>query len=134
MPKNNLQGASVLNLLSPVVITATNTASGVAMTAGYDEALVIVSVGVCTDGSHTVTIEESADDSTYAAVTGAAFSAFTASTDLQSYWGTIDLKKRKKYIRAVTTVAGATTGTLVGVVAVLHEAASQPNSATVFSV
>lgn len=77
--------------------------------AGYRTAAVVFSVGAITDGTHTPKLQESDDNSSFSDVAAAdqsgTLAALTASTNQEvSYIGS------KRYIRAVMTVAGATTG------------------------
>lgn len=79
------------------------------------ECLVILHQGTITgSGTNAVIVEESDDDSTYTAITGAAFSSKTASTDDTVYVGRIKLEKRKKYLRITATdaVAAVVSGAL----------------------
>jgi hypothetical protein len=77
---------------------------------GYDGAVVVVSAGTITDGTHTPKVQESDDNSTFTDVAstdlaGTALVAITAnSVQRISYVG------NKRYIRVATTVSGTTTG------------------------
>mgnify|MGYP000966908131 CR=1 FL=1 len=92
----------------------------------YDGAVVIVTGDTVTDGTHTPKVQESDDNSSYtdvaaADLVGTALVAITAaSVQKVSYVGA------KRYIRAVVTVAGATTGAKFAAVVVRGYPARQP--------
>lgn len=75
--------------------------------AGYDEALVLLTLGAFVSGSGvTVTIEHSADNVTFSAITGASFGALTATSAGLLLTGSLRLVGLHKYIRAVSVVTG----------------------------
>lgn len=101
--------------LAPAARTATANGTGVDISgAGGVEILWVV--GAITDGTHTPSIEESDDNSTFAAVAAGdligTLAALAASTNQKvGYRGT------KRYIRAVTTITGSpATGGVYGAV------------------
>lgn len=103
--KSNLGPAQSL---APAARTATANGTGVDLR-DFDGAMVMFDVGTITDGTHTPKIQESDDDSTYndvAADDQLGTLVALASNTIQkiSYIG------NKRYVRAVSTVAGATTG------------------------
>lgn len=103
--KHNL---TVAQSLDPAARTASANGTGVDL-AGYEGAVVVFEVGTITDGTHTPSVQESADNVTFTNVAAADLIgtlANLASNTPQTvgYIGT------KRYIRAVSTVAGATTG------------------------
>lgn len=87
----------------------TTTANGTGVDLLQSEGLVTVVVanGAITDGTHTLSVEESTDNSTYTAVTlNESLAALTSSTTA----GTIqfaNFQRTKRYVRAVTTVTGS---------------------------
>lgn len=88
--------------------TASVNGSGVDL-AGYNAAAVAFVPAALTDGTYTPKLQESDDNSSFSDVAAAdqsgTLAAFTANTIQEvSYTGT------KRYIRAVVTVAGASTG------------------------
>jgi hypothetical protein len=98
--------------LSPAVTTATTNGAGVDLQ-GFGSAVVVFHPGAITDGTHTPSVEESDDDAAYATVAAADLQgtlAVLADDTIQrvGYIGT------KRYVRAVSTVAGATTGGVYG--------------------
>lgn len=103
--KNNL---TVAQSLAPAARTATANGTGVDL-AGYEGAVVVFDVGTITDGTHTPSVQESADNVTFTNVAasdmlGALVNLASGTVQRAGYVGT------KRYIRAVSTVAGATTG------------------------
>lgn len=91
--------------LAPAARTSTANGTGVDLQ-NYGSAMVVWNVGAITDGTHTPSIQESDDNSTFTAVAAADLSgtavALVASTNQEiGYTGT------KRYIRAVTTITGS---------------------------
>lgn len=119
MPQNRDINSNVATVSSfvPLLRTATVTGTGVDL-AGFRSAMVLIHVGTVTDGTHTLSLEESDDDSTYTAVASTDRSgSFTAAatavkTQEVGYLGT------KRYIRVKSTVTGspATGGTYGAIV------------------
>lgn len=93
----------------PAAVTATANGTGVD-TQGYDDAVVLLEVGAVTGTtpSMTVKIQESDDNSTFADVTGATFTAVTAANNSQILRLTELNVTRKRYVRAVATISGTT--------------------------
>lgn len=86
--------------------SAAGTVNGTGIdTAGYDEACVVLSVGNIT-GNLDVKVQDSADNSSFADVTGAAFAQIGASGDNQAVIGMLKLNGNtvRRYIRIVSTV------------------------------
>ncbi len=107
---------SVATTLAPAARTAAATGATVDL-AGYEGALIQAVVGTVTDGTHTLTVEESADGTTWAAVAASnlqgSFANLGSNTNQKvGYLGT------KRYIRVNASVTGATTGGVYGVVVV----------------
>ncbi len=133
MGKQLNEEVSVVLGLAPAAVTASANGAGVDRQAGGDNfqsALVEVSVGAWTDGSHTISLEESDDDSVYTAVAAGDLSGTLpvisdASTD-DSVIAAVDYIGVKQFVRPVTTVAAATTGAVYGVNVVLGDRASVP--------
>ena len=82
---------------------------------GYDSAMLVVNFGAYTDGTHTTSLQHSDDGATFTTASASELNgAFTAvnsggganSTQRVGYSGS------KRYIRAVLTVSGATSGAL----------------------
>jgi hypothetical protein len=101
----------VAQSLVPAARTASANGTGVDL-ANYGSATVVIDIGTVTDGTHTPKVQESDDNSTYTDVAAGdltgAFTAFAAASDLTvQKVGYVGIKR---YIRAVVTVAGATTG------------------------
>ncbi|TIV38941.1 MAG: hypothetical protein E5V91_12405 [Mesorhizobium sp.] len=114
--------------LAPAARNASANGSGVDIN-GYSGAVVIISAGAWTDGTHTFDIQESDDNSTFTSVAAGQIqgskpvvnSAPTASKVYKvGYLGT------KAYVRAAVTVAGATTGAVYSASVVRGHAATKP--------
>jgi len=115
---------SVAQTLAPAARTASANGTGVDLQ-GYESAAVVIAAGTITDGTHTIEIQESDDNSTFTAV---------ADADLQGSEPTVASNTvyevgylgSKRYIRAITTVSGATSGGVYGAVVVRGHARSKP--------
>lgn len=112
--KDLVNNISVATTLAPAVRTASANGAGVDLQ-GYEGAVVVVQTGAITDGTHTIEVQESADDGAtdpYAAVADADLQgtepAIGPTDDNKVY--EIGYIGRKRYIRAAVTVAGATSG------------------------
>lgn len=105
--------------LAPKARIASESGAGVDLQ-GYASAMVVFECGAKTDGTHTPSVDESDDNSTFSPVGASdllgSLAAMNANTVQRvGYIGS------KRYIRAVMTVAGATTGALSsGIVARGH--------------
>jgi len=94
--------------IGPAAYIATVTGVGVD-TMNSSQVVVILDPGTITDGTHTPSIQESDDNTTFTAVAAVdliGVPAALASNVIQK----IGYMGRKRYIRALVTVAGATTG------------------------
>lgn len=91
--------------LAPAVRTTSANGTGVDLQ-NYGACAIIWNVGTITDGTHTPTVEESDNNSTWTAVAAADLSgtlaALTSNTNQEvGYTGL------KRYVRAVTTITGS---------------------------
>jgi hypothetical protein len=79
---------------------------------------VIVNAGTVTDGTHAIEVQESDDNTTFTAVAASdllgSLPDLTASNDAQVH--EVGYIGHKRYLRVVSTVSGATTGGVYGVV------------------
>lgn len=110
--------------LAPAARTATANGTGVDLS-GYNGAVVFFYTGTITDGTHTPKLQESVDNSAFTDVAAAdlegTLAALASSTNQEAgYKGT------KRYVRAVSTVAGATTGGVYSAIIVRGHAMKQP--------
>lgn len=91
--------------------SAVGTVNGASIdTAGYDEACVVLSVGtVASTGTLNVKIQDSADNSSWADVSGAAFTAVADTGDNQAQIAMLKLNGNtvRRYIRVVGVVGTA---------------------------
>lgn len=114
----------VKNTLTPAARTASGNGTTVDRaedSSMFQDALVVISVGTVTDGTHTFEVQHSDDNSSWAAVADADLQgtepAVTSSTDETVY--ELGYKGSKRYVRVAVTVATATTGGLYGAQVVL---------------
>ncbi len=119
------QNVDAVASLHPAARNATGTGAVVDLQ-GYDAAMVVVGFGAITDGTHTPGLQHSDD--------GTAFTDAGTDSALQGTFavGTATTVQRvgylgnKRYVRAMVTVAGATTGALSDAKIVRGHAARKP--------
>ena len=107
------EGLKVVLGTVPLLMTAGTDNSASADTKDFDEMLIVLSSGVSVATSTlNVKLQDSADDSTFADITGAAFAEITDANDNTIYVARLRCKNFKRYIRAVliTATANATAG------------------------
>ncbi len=82
---------------------------------GFDAAVITVAFGAYTDGTHTPSVQHSVDGTTYTNVAAAdldgAFSAVNSAGGANTVQS-VGYIGAQRYVRAVMTVSGATTGAL----------------------
>ncbi len=105
----------VAHSLQPGVRNATAAGAAVDLQ-NFNAATILVTAGAWTDGTHAVTILESADNATFAAVPaaqldGALPSVTGGGSASQTY--RLGYLGNKRYLRVDVTVAGATTGAVI---------------------
>ena len=120
---------AIASSLNPAARTAS--ANGTAVDcAGYTRVAFAVQNGVVTDGTHTITVEESdVSGSGYAAVPAAnryGTLPVLASTTTAGTVAEFSIYPTKRYVRVVTTVAGATTGGIYAATVLLSGAVTLP--------
>mgnify|MGYP003393764469 CR=1 FL=1 len=109
---------SVAQSLAPAARTATATGSTVDLQ-GVNSAMVVFNFGTWTDGTHTPSLQHSADNSVFVTCdTNSLNGAFVA---VSSGAGSNTIQKIGytggfRYVRAVMTIAGATTGAVANAV------------------
>lgn len=113
----------VVQSLVPAARTASANGTGVDLK-GYMGAVVVFAPGAITDGTHTPKLQESDDNATFSDVAAddqlGTLAALAANTVQR-----VGYRGAKRYVRAVVTVAGATTGGVYGAAVVRgypHEA------------
>lgn len=80
---------------------------------GYHSAIVFIDADAWTDGTHTITLEDSPDNSTWTAVSGADSVVIDgAADDDQAY--KIPYNGFERYVRPVIVTASSTTGAIIG--------------------
>lgn len=80
---------------------------------GYDSAMIVVSFGTWTDGTHTPSVQHSVDGTTYTTVAASDLSATLNAVSSGAGSNTVqrvNYSGERRYVRVVMTVAGATTG------------------------
>ena len=102
--RNNVVLANGANTLAPATRTSTANGTGVDLIDAEGPCAATLHVGTVSGTSPTldVTIEESTDNSTFTAISGAAFAQITASSKALA----LNFKRSKRYVRAVATIAG----------------------------
>lgn len=98
----------------------------------HESAMVVVSTGTITDGSHAVTLEDSPDSSVWTAVPAAniqgSLPTIVAADDDKVF--EIGYIGNQRYLRPVITTTGATTGGIVGANVLLGFPTKPPISRT----
>ncbi len=123
--KSNL---AVAQSLAPAARAIAGTGTAVDLQ-GRGSAMVVVHFGTWTDGTHTPSLEHSADGTAYVACdTNSLAGSFTA---VSGTAGSDSVQKvgytgNYRYIRAMMTVAGATTGALSSASVVCGDVTQQP--------
>lgn len=116
--------------------SAAGTVTGTSIdTAGYNEAAVVLSVGnAATTGTLNVKVQDSADNSTFADITGAAFTAVPDTGDNTVQIGMLKLDGNtvRRYIKVVGVVATAAVD--YGVCVLLANKQYKPDQTPVFTV
>lgn len=98
----------VWTTLAPSAKTATANGTGVDLS-GVEGAVLYVQAGTITDGTHTISLQESDDNTTFTNVATPDLIGTLVVLTSNSVQR-IGYKGIKRYVRAVTTVSGATTG------------------------
>lgn len=104
--------------------------AGVAPNAGkmFQAAVALIVSGTITDGTHTVSIEDSDDGTAWATVAAALLQGTPpaiAAVDDDKVWE-IGYLGLKRYLRVVVTAAGTTTGGIVGAYVILSDPRISP--------
>lgn len=126
MRRSTYTNVTARQTLTPAARTASANGTAVDRNSLGDmhrSAMFLVSTGTITDGTHTISVEDSDDGTTFAAVAaeflqGAAPAIVAADDNKQFFVGYIG---PRRYLRAVTTVTGATTGGVYAVAVLLGE-------------
>jgi major membrane immunogen (membrane-anchored lipoprotein) len=105
-------------------ITATANGAGIDLQ-GFNSCAFLFSAGAITDGTHTPKLQESDDNSAWTDVAAAdqvgTLAAITSNSQQK-----VGYKGNKRYVRAVVTVAGATTGGIYSAIALRGDADISP--------
>jgi hypothetical protein len=105
-PKTNLVVAASIN--PAVIITTTQTGTGVDLLNGDGLCSVEVTAGAITDGTHTISVQESADNSTFSTITIPDDSAIVlSSTTTAGSVQYVSFQRTLRYVRVVSTVTGS---------------------------
>lgn len=109
------QKVSAAPSVSPQVLTDGTVEGATVDMQNFESAVVVVVSGTITDGTHTPSMEDSPDDSTWTAVAAGdligSFTAIAAANDDEIQ--EVGYKGSERYIRAKVVTASATTGGLV---------------------
>lgn len=112
---NDLKNSVVADTsISPATITTTTTGAAVDLGECDGGSTAVVVAATITDGTHTLTFTESdTSGGTYTAVPAADARALTSADTGNT--ALVNFTRSKRFVKAVTTVAGATTGGVYGV-------------------
>ena len=112
---NDLKNSVVADTsIAPATITSTTTGDAVDLGEGDGGSTAVVVAGTITDGTHTLTFTESdTSGGTYTAVPAADAKALAAADSGNTVL--VNFTRSKRFVKAVSTVASATTGGVYGV-------------------
>jgi hypothetical protein len=122
--KNNIATATSL---APAARTATANGTGVDL-AGFSATAIVVVAGTVTDGTHAIKVQESDDNATFTDVAAGDLDGTAPSLQAAGSNTVTEIGYRgiKRYIRAVSTVSGTTTGGVYAVLVVRGSARKYP--------
>jgi hypothetical protein len=132
--RDSLYNQALARVALPSVARTNGAANGTTVDTGifgndFRTVLFVISTGTITDGSHAVTLQDSADGSTgWTAVDSGSIQGtlptITATDDdvILQFGHSV----ARQYLRLVVTTSGATTGGVFGAVAVMSDASSEP--------
>lgn len=113
--RNLYRNVKASTSLAPAArVTGTANGTGVDLR-GYDAAMIVVAFGAYTDGTHTPSVQHSADNSSYTAVSASELDG--ALSPVSSAGGANSVQSvgylgSQRYVRVVMTVSGASSGAL----------------------
>lgn len=105
--RNPVEYCKAVSTLKAASYSAASTNGTAVDTKGYRKALVVLNAGTAAASAEAdVSIETSADNSTWAALSGASFAQITTANDETVYVGSIDCDLNNRYVRAVNVGDG----------------------------
>lgn len=119
---------SVAASLNPAARTASANGTAVDLQ-GFNSAMLVVQFGAYTDGTHTPNLEHSVDGVSYAACDANSLNGTLVAVSSGAGAGTVQkvgYTGGRRYVRAVMTVTGATTGALSAATIVRGHPAQAP--------
>lgn len=129
--KDAYNNVTLRESLAIVARTASANGSGVDRNLnglGYQDAMIVVHTGTITDGTHTIEVQDSDDNTTFAAVADTylqgAEPAIVAADDNKLF--EIGYKGLKRYLRVAVTAAGTTSGGIYGATVLLADPRTAP--------
>jgi len=126
MMKDIAERIAVENTIDPQTVTADVTGNQVDVT-GFRSIAIVAVVGSVTDGTHTLTVQESDDGSNWSDIPADELDgSFDDITSSNTGNQKVNLKTSKKYIRINVTASGTTSGGDYGVVVVKGNAHEEP--------
>lgn len=107
---NELQKTTSALSIAPVAATATTNGSSVDLKDAVGTVKVTAMHGVITTGTFAWKLQDSADDSTFADVSGGPTTAALGTDGAVVFEGKIDARKLRRYVRVVATGASTPNG------------------------
>lgn len=105
--RNPVEYTKAVSTLKADSYSAASTNGTAVDTKGYRKALVVLNAGTAAASAEAdVSIETSADNSTWAALSGASFAQITTANDETVYVGSLDCDLNNRYVRAVNAGDG----------------------------
>lgn len=113
---NNLTPLASALSVAPAAMSSGN-GTGVDMELAANNQMFAILATATIVGTLDVTLEESTDDSTYTAISGASFTQVTTANDNQVQ--VINFQRTKRYVRSVQTLSGG--GSVIGTVIIVGQ-------------
>lgn len=117
--------ASVITLAPAARLTGTLNGTGVDLS-GFTECAAILACGVRTDGTHVIKLQDSPDNSAWTDIPAGQLSGAFAADVVSNTTVEVGALNTQRYVRAVATVSGTTTGAVYGVQIVRGGARNEP--------
>lgn len=111
--------------LAPAARTASANGTGVDL-AGFTECAAVLIAGIRTDGTHALKLQDSPDNSAFTDIPAAQLSGAFAADVVSTTTVEVGVLSSQRYVRAVATVSGTTTGAVYAVQIVRAGARTEP--------
>lgn len=111
--------------LAPAARTASANGTGVDLS-GFTECAAVLITGIRTDGTHAIKLQDSPDNSSFTDIPAAQLSGAFAADVVSTTTVEVGVLSSARYVRAVATVSGTTTGAVYAVQIIRAGARTEP--------